>query len=65
MDVKPDRGIFEVLARRLGHTIEGVLYVDDSLRNVVAAREAGMDAVQFTDAAALRGELRGRALLDA
>jgi 2-haloacid dehalogenase len=61
---KPDREIFEVLGRRLGHPIEGVFYVDDAVRNVAAARDAGMDAVQFTDAAALLGQLRGRGLLD-
>ena len=61
---KPDLGIFEVLGRRLGHPIEGVFYVDDSAGNVAAARDAGMDAVQFTDAGALLGELRRRGLLD-
>jgi 2-haloacid dehalogenase len=61
---KPSPEIFQVLARRLGHPIEGVFYVDDSLRNVKAARTAGMDAVHFTDAAALLTELRRRALID-
>ena len=61
---KPDRVIFEILAGRLGHPLEGVLYVDDNARNVDAARTAGMDAVHFTDAAALLGELRRRGLLD-
>lgn len=61
---KPDPEIFDVLARRLGHPLEGVFYVDDSARNVGAARAAGMDAVHFTDAASLRGELERRALLD-
>jgi 2-haloacid dehalogenase len=61
---KPDLGIFQVLARRLGQPIEGVFYVDDSARNVEAALAAGMDAVHFTDATTLLGELRRRALLD-
>ena len=60
---KPDPAIFEVLAGRLGHPVEGVFYVDDSLANVAAARSAGMDAVHFTDAATLRGDLRVRGLL--
>jgi 2-haloacid dehalogenase len=60
---KPDPRIFEVLERRLGHPLDGVFYVDDSHRNVEAARGAGMDAVPFSDAAALRKELEGRGLL--
>lgn len=61
---KPDPEIFQILAHRLGHTIEGVCYVDDSIRNVAAARTAGMDAIHFTDPAALLKELQGRGLLD-
>jgi 2-haloacid dehalogenase len=61
---KPDPSIFQILARRLGRPIEGVFYVDDSVRNVEAARAAGMDAVRFTDAHTLHEELRWRALLD-
>lgn len=61
---KPDPEIFRILARRLGQPIEGVFYVDDSERNVDAARAAGMDAVRFTEAAQLRDELRRRGLLD-
>ena len=61
---KPDPEIFEVLGRRLGHPIDNVFYVDDAIRNVAAARDAGMDAVQFTDADTLLGELRRRGLLD-
>jgi 2-haloacid dehalogenase len=61
---KPDREIFEVLGRRLGHPLEGVLFIDDSPRNVAAARDAGMDGVRFTGAAALLADLRSRGLLD-
>jgi 2-haloacid dehalogenase len=61
---KPDPEIFQILARRLGRSIEGVFYVDDSNRNVDAARTAGMDAVHFTDAATLLTELQKRALID-
>jgi 2-haloacid dehalogenase len=60
---KPDPRIFEVLERRLGHPLENVFYVDDSDRNVEAARGVGMDAVHFTDAATLRKELEARDLL--
>ena len=60
---KPDPRIFEVLADRLGQPLDGLFYVDDGGRNVEAARRAGMDAVRFTDAAALRAELAARGLL--
>jgi 2-haloacid dehalogenase len=60
---KPQREIFSILARRLGHPIEGVFYVDDNVRNVDAARAAGMDAVHFTDADTLREDLHHRGLL--
>jgi 2-haloacid dehalogenase len=61
---KPDRAIFQILSRRLAQPIGGVFYVDDSARNVDAARAAGMDAVPFTDSATLLGELQERGLLD-
>lgn len=61
---KPDPQIFEILSDRLGGPVDGVFYVDDSVANVAAARAAGMDAVHFTDAAALRKELEDRALLE-
>jgi 2-haloacid dehalogenase len=61
---KPDPEIFRILARRLGQPVDDVLFVDDSPRNVDAARRAGMDAVLFTGAPALAAELRRRGLLD-
>ena len=36
-----------------------MLFIDDMLVNVEAAREQGMDAVQFLSAAQLENELRG------
>jgi len=61
---KPDPRIFAVLERRLGHPLTGVVYADDNAVNAEAARTAGMDALVFTGADALRAELRERALLD-
>ena len=61
---KPDGEIFQILARRLAQPIDGVFYVDDNLRNVNAARAAGMDAVRFTDADTLLEELQRRGLLE-
>ncbi len=59
---KPDREIFEVVSRRQGRPIEGAFYVDGSVRNVAAARDAAW--TQFTDAAALLGKLCRPGLLD-
>jgi 2-haloacid dehalogenase len=61
---KPDPEIFRILGRRLGHGVEGVFFVDDSVRNVDAARAAGMDAVRFIDADGLRQDLQERGVLD-
>jgi 2-haloacid dehalogenase len=60
---KPDPAIFRVLETRLGHPLDGIVYVDDAPANVEAARTAGLDALQFTSADALRDELVGRGLL--
>ncbi|HEX2894524.1 MAG TPA: HAD family phosphatase [Marmoricola sp.] len=60
---KPDPRIFEILAERLGQSLDGVFYVDDSAANVEVARAAGMDAVLFTGAADLRSDLEERGLL--
>lgn len=44
---KPDRRIYELAAGRLGLAPEACVFIDDSERNVDAAREAGMRAVLF------------------
>ncbi|MGZ4600152.1 HAD family hydrolase [Oryzihumus sp.] len=59
---KPDPRIFATLARRAGHELAACVFIDDSPRNVAAAREAGMDAIHFTDTGHLRGDLRRRGL---
>jgi len=45
---KPERPIFELAAARLGVAPRGCVFVDDTLPNVVTARELGMAAVHFT-----------------
>jgi putative hydrolase of the HAD superfamily len=44
---KPDARIYALAARRLALPTQDCLFIDDSERNVVAAREAGMAAVHF------------------
>jgi putative hydrolase of the HAD superfamily len=48
---KPNPGIFVLTCRRLGVQPEEVVFLDDAPRNLAAARELGMRAVQFTDTA--------------
>jgi putative hydrolase of the HAD superfamily len=44
---KPDRRIYELAAARLGLGPDACVFIDDSERNIEAAREAGMHAVLF------------------
>lgn len=59
---KPDPRVFEILAERTGIALDRLAFVDDKQANVDAAAALGMDAILFTDAAALRTELRSRGL---
>lgn len=59
---KPDPRIYRILCERHGLAPARCLFIDDSERNVAAARAEGMDAVLFTDAASLSGALRSRGL---
>ena len=59
---KPDRRAYEIAAERLGLPLDRLVFVDDKQLNVDAAAALGMDAIRFTDAAALRTEPRSRGL---
>jgi 2-haloacid dehalogenase len=59
---KPDRRAYEIAAARLDLPFERLAFVDDKQLNVDAAAALGMTAIRFTDAAALRTELRNRGL---
>jgi HAD superfamily hydrolase (TIGR01509 family) len=61
--VKPDPRIFELFLTRFGLRAEDVLFIDDSERNVVAARGVGMEALHFVDGVDVGAELRARGLL--
>ncbi len=60
--VKPDPRIFGLLCDRAGLTPGDCIFVDDGLHNVEGARAAGMDAIHFTEATALRAALAERGL---
>lgn len=62
---KPDPAIFQRLLVRFGIAPERAVYIDDAPRNVDAARQLGMHAVWFRDAAELREALGQAGLLDA
>jgi 2-haloacid dehalogenase len=60
---KPDRRIFEILFERVGRQPQELLFVDDSLKNIEAARTLGMPAIHFTPAVDLERELSQRGAL--
>jgi 2-haloacid dehalogenase len=60
---KPDRKVFELLLDRFCLTPETTLFIDDSPKNVVAAREAGIQAIEFESPAQLRQCLEEAGLL--
>ncbi len=61
--MKPDPAIFHLACHRFGHAPKDILFVDDSARNIDAARDLGFDVHHFTDPAALRPALEARGLL--
>jgi 2-haloacid dehalogenase len=55
--VKPDPQIFRCFCEKFALNPEQIVYIDDLVHNVEAARNAGMYAIHFTDAASLRRQL--------
>ena len=55
--IKPDPAIFEHAARVFGRTPSQLLFLDDHLPNVDAARAAGWQALHFVDAAQAEAEI--------
>lgn len=58
--MKPDLPIYQEAIRRVGLAAEEIFFVDDRLDNVAGARQAGLDAVQYTTTRALVHDLRVR-----
>ncbi len=56
--IKPDPAIFDHAARVFGRPPAQLLFLDDHLPNVAAARQAGWQAVHFVDAAQAESEVR-------
>jgi FMN phosphatase YigB (HAD superfamily) len=61
--IKPDIRIFELLCLRAGVAAGDCIFIDDSEKNVAGAKVAGMDAIHFTGAEALRADLVQRGVL--
>lgn len=61
---KPDPRVFDLLLDRFSLDAAHTLFIDDSPRNVAAARGVGIQAIEFESAAALREELVAAGLLD-
>jgi 2-haloacid dehalogenase len=61
--MKPDPAIYALALKRFGLAAGEAVFVDDNAANVDAARDAGIHAVLFTDAAAFRDELVAFGLL--
>ncbi|PLP59621.1 2-haloalkanoic acid dehalogenase [Mesorhizobium loti] len=55
--IKPDRAIYDHHINSFGLEPSATLFIDDSQKNVDGAREAGWQAVLFTDAATLKRDL--------
>ena len=61
--VKPDARIYEILFEQVGKRPEELLFIDDSLKNIEAARALGMPAIHFRPGVDLKGELSRRGAL--
>jgi putative hydrolase of the HAD superfamily len=59
---KPAREIFEIAARRFGHPPQRLVFLDDNLPNVEAARALGWNALHFTSAERAAQELQAAGL---
>jgi len=57
--LKPDPAIYRVLTQRYGLDAGECIFIDDSEKNVLAARSVGMQGVHFVEPIDLRAELRG------
>jgi HAD superfamily hydrolase (TIGR01509 family) len=56
--LKPEAAIYKHLVDTTGIIPSESVFIDDLTRNVIAARESGLHAIQFTSPEACRAELR-------
>ncbi|NBW74673.1 MAG: HAD family phosphatase [Sphingomonadaceae bacterium] len=60
---KPDPAIYALAAQRFGRDPATMLFIDDSLPNVMSARDCGWHAHHFISADLLAADLRTRSLI--
>jgi len=60
---KPEHRIYELCLERFGIEADKSVFIDDSERNVIAAREVGIHAIHFQSAEQMEGELRAMGVL--
>ncbi len=60
---KPDTAIFKLALKKAGVRPDEAVFVDDQKVNVEAARDIGIDAIQFVNSAQLLEEFRERQLV--
>lgn len=61
---KPDRRIFELLVERTGRKAGELLFIDDSLKNVEAARAFGIETIHYAPEVDLARALVERGLVE-
>ena len=57
--LKPEPEIYQILLRRNGLVAEDCVFIDDSEKNVIGARDVGMSAIHFRNPQQMADELRG------
>lgn len=55
---KPHQGIYDIAIQRLGVPAEEIIFIDDAQENITAAEYVGMNAILYTDYAALKKQLK-------
>jgi len=59
---KPNSKAFQVLLQRLNQSPSAVLFIDDRIENVEAAKKEGIDSIQFISPKQLKQELEERGI---
>lgn len=60
---KPDPAIYQLLRERFELDFSDSVFIDDNLRNVLAARKVGLDSIHFQSPELLRAALEKRGIL--